>query len=200
MMPSPKDLPYPGAHWWKFDFHTHTPASDEWNGRDRSILPDPKDWLLSYMAAGIDCVAVTDHNSGEWIDKLRDALSNLENEKPEGYRPLSLFSGVEISVNGGFHILGILDPSKRGEDIAKLLGACGYKGHSGLTDEVTTRSCMDVISEIETHGIAIPAHVDEPCGLLQMVNSAGGNNPYLSIKRILESRVLVAMERVSASV
>lgn len=23
--------PYPGARWWKFDFHTHTPASKDTN-------------------------------------------------------------------------------------------------------------------------------------------------------------------------
>ena len=31
----------------------------------------PYTWLLKYMAAGIDCVAVTDHNTGAWIDRLR---------------------------------------------------------------------------------------------------------------------------------
>lgn len=196
MTPSPKELPFPGARWWKFDFHTHTPASDDWNGHDRSNLPTPQDWLLAYMAAEIDCLAVTDHNSGEWIDSLRDALADLDSTKPRGYRPMNLFPGVEISVNGGYHILAILDPSKRSGDVSALLGACGYNGPKGRTDHVTDRSCFDVLSAIERLGIAIPAHVDEPCGLLQAVNMAGGNNSHLSVKKILENRVLVAMERV----
>ncbi len=30
--------PYPGARWWKFDFHTHTPASmDYGKGPDRTV-------------------------------------------------------------------------------------------------------------------------------------------------------------------
>jgi hypothetical protein len=29
--------PYPGARWWKFDFHTHTPASKD--TRAWQILP-----------------------------------------------------------------------------------------------------------------------------------------------------------------
>ena len=56
---------FPGARWWKFDFHTHTPASIDYGmGPDSAQLKKitPEDWLLSYMRAGIDCVAVTDHN------------------------------------------------------------------------------------------------------------------------------------------
>lgn len=30
------------------------------------------------MAAGIDCVAITDHNSGEWIDPLQAAYRQME--------------------------------------------------------------------------------------------------------------------------
>lgn len=198
MTPSPRELPYRGARWWKFDFHTHTPASEDWNGRVLSSLPTPREWLLAYMAAEVDCVAVTDHNSGEWIDRLREALAELDLEKPPGYRPLYLFPGVEISVNGGYHILGVLDPSKSAQDVSRLLGACGYNGRLGYTDDVTEHSCWDVITEIEKFGIAIPAHVDEPCGLLQVVNAAGGNNGHLSIKKVLEIKALVAMERVSS--
>lgn len=71
------DWPYPGSRWWKIDFHTHTPASQDTTAWQRALgTPDEltaETWLLKYMAAGIDCVAVTDHNSGEWIDKLKEA-------------------------------------------------------------------------------------------------------------------------------
>ena len=58
---------YPGARWWKFDFHTHTPASLDYGKRPeqasrRQITPEG--WLRRFMHAGVDCVAVTDHNSG----------------------------------------------------------------------------------------------------------------------------------------
>ena len=90
---------YPGARWWKFDFHTHTPASrDTLAWQDAIGTPDevtPQKWLLKYMAAGIDCVAVTDHNSGEWIDKLKAAYAQMKHEAdtgntPEGFRELYL--------------------------------------------------------------------------------------------------------------
>ena len=63
------EWPYPGSRWWKFDFHTHTPASADYGkGGDQASLRriTPEDWLLGFMRAGVDCVAVTDHNSGEW--------------------------------------------------------------------------------------------------------------------------------------
>lgn len=70
-----------GSRWWKFDFHTHTPKSDDYGkGPQQAQIKQrtPKEWLLDYMRAGIDCVAIMDHNSGAWIDKLRNALGDLE--------------------------------------------------------------------------------------------------------------------------
>ena len=61
---------FAGARWWKFDFHTHTPASNaDFNNRDEIT---PESWLKAFMKKEIDCVAITDHNSGEWIDALRN--------------------------------------------------------------------------------------------------------------------------------
>ena len=66
-----QDWPYPGSRWWMFDFHTHiSPAADTPWARGNPVL-SPEDWLLGYMAAGIDRVAVTDHNSGAWTDGCR---------------------------------------------------------------------------------------------------------------------------------
>jgi len=88
------DWPYGGARWWRFDFHTHTPASQDYGkGPDQALERgvEPRDWLLGFMRAGIDCVAVTDHNSGEWIDRLKAALAELAAEPCRGFRPLWLF-------------------------------------------------------------------------------------------------------------
>ena len=70
--------PYPGSRWWKFDFHTHSPASEDYGkGPRHAELKQitPHEWLLGFMRAGVDCVAITDHNSSEWISKLKEALS-----------------------------------------------------------------------------------------------------------------------------
>lgn len=157
-----------GAHWWKFDFHNHTPASTDYgNGNKGYQQLSPKQWLLLYMAQGIDCVAITDHNSGEWIDRLKVALEELAIEKPEGYRPIVIFPGVEITTSGNIHILAIFDPTSNTSKIQSLLGAVGFPSeHFGTSDAVTQKTTEVVISEIHTAGgIAIPAHVDATSGL-----------------------------------
>ena len=55
---------FPGARWWSFDFHTHTPASLDTPWEKQQLALSPEQWLLKFMAAKIDCVAVTDHNTG----------------------------------------------------------------------------------------------------------------------------------------
>lgn len=128
--------PYPGARWWKFDFHTHTPASHDtpWHTQDLELSPQA--WLLKYMAADIDCVAVTDHNSGAWIELLKSAYESMEQlaiegQPPEGFRALTIFPGVEVSVHGGVHVLALFDPSRSISDIDTLLGQVNYRGTKG---------------------------------------------------------------------
>ena len=75
---------FPGSRWWRFDFHAHTPASQDFKDsrqRDGEEVT-PEQWLRRFMEKGLDCVAITDHNSGEWIDKLKLEMSRLEQEKP----------------------------------------------------------------------------------------------------------------------
>lgn len=162
-----KDLIH-GAKWWKFDFHNHTPASNDFgkgNVDHKNITPE--EWLLMYMNAEIDCVAITDHNSGEWIDKLQKALRDMETNRSAGYRRMYLFPGVEITVSGNTHILAIFDPKESTSKIQTLLGAVGFPASFiGTSDAVTEKTVELVINEInKAGGIAIPAHVDKPCGL-----------------------------------
>ena len=160
-----------GSRWWKCDLHTHTPASDDYGkGADQAVLKGrtPHDWLLDHMRAGIDCVAVTDHNSGAWIDCLRDALAELELNQPDDYHPLHLFTGVEISVQGGVHLLAILPSGTTTSAIDTLLGAIGFAGAKGSCGDVTNRPFGDVVQAIaQLGGIAIPAHVDRENGLFR---------------------------------
>lgn len=83
---------YPGARWWTFDFHTHTPASKDTSAWQNAIGTSqeltPEAWLLKYMAAEIDYVAVTDHNSGDWIDRLKGAYAQMKVAAEAGAPPL----------------------------------------------------------------------------------------------------------------
>lgn len=161
-----------GARWWKCDLHVHTPKSDDYgSGPTQAALKarTAQDWVLDYMRAGLDCIAITDHNSGDWIDDLKSAETALAKEKHAEYRKLHIFPGVEISVNGGVHVLAIFDPSKGSRDIVGLLGACGYHGAPGKSDAVTDKSFTQVVDEIvKLGGIVIPAHADKDNGLFKL--------------------------------
>lgn len=186
---------FAGASWWAFDFHTHTPASSDYGrGPDQNTLKQitPEDWILSFMRANIDCVAVTDHNSGEWIDRLKKALEEMAMSytPPRGYRPLTLFPGVEITANGGTHVLAIFGPEASGSDIAQLLGAVEYYGTRGESDCAADCSVTDTISKIKKAGaLPILAHADCPRGAFQIV----GN----TLRPILENKDLIAIELVN---
>ncbi|MBC7201407.1 chromosome segregation protein SMC [Stutzerimonas balearica] len=204
--------PYPGARWWKFDFHTHTPASKDTGAWQVAIgTPNeltPQTWLLKYMAAEIDCVAVTDHNTGEWIDRLKAAYAEMKREAdagtpPGGFRELHLFPGVEISVQGGIHLLAIFDLDASSATIASLLGGVGFPAHlHGETDTadgaaITRESLLKVIDEVHRcGGIAIPAHVDdESKGLLRLqADSKRCVLEAATVKLALQAPGLLALE------
>lgn len=193
--------PYPGSRWWKFDFHTHTPASYDTPWHTNSPALGPEDWLRQYMAKEIDCVAITDHNSGAWIDTLKAAYVQMKaqadaGQTPEGFRELTLFPGVEISANGGVHVLAIFDPAATTSDIDGLLGAVGYTGTRGDSDAETSRAVAEVIAEVLRAGaIPIPAHADAAKGLLRV--NPGTRQCALSahtVRQALEVEGLLAVE------
>lgn len=180
-----------GSRWWKFDFHNHTPVSDDYGkGPDQALYKQisHKDWLLNYMRKGIDCVAVTDHNSGAWIDPLKQALLELSSEGHPDYRPLYLFPGVEITVQGNIHILAIFGTDKTTSDIDSLLGAVRYRATKGSSDGCSECSAVEVIDEIaRSGGLAIPAHVDQANGLFTVYS---GN----TLEQVLDNKNVFAME------
>ena len=177
------DREFAGAKWWKFDFHTHTPTSDDFTQSGVT----PKSWLKAFMDEGIDCVAITDHNSDDWIDDLKGELEKIENDPPPWYQPLYLFPGVEITAYGDVHILAIFGREKHGSDIDQLLGAVGYSGTKGKSDAVTKMGVTDVVNSIlERGGIPIPAHANGDKGLFRLQAT--------TLKTVLEKSNIYAME------
>ncbi|WP_423925587.1 TrlF family AAA-like ATPase [Candidatus Palauibacter sp.] len=186
--------PYPGARWWSFDLHTHTPASS-----DVTSDVTPEEWLLACMRARLDCVGVTDHNSGAWIDRLKSALEALEEQQHEEFRPLYLFPGVELTVNGGFHLLALFDLDAKTADIEGLLGSVGYRGRQGHDGAATRKSPIETVQAVLDAGaIPIPAHVDRPKGLLQLrsESDAGALLDAVTVAQVLDSNAILAAEVV----
>ena len=173
-------MEFAGGRWWKFDFHTHTPKSFDF--KDKNVKPE--DWLLAFMRKSIDCLAVTDHNSGAWIDDLQQALKQLKGH-PD-FRTLYLFPGVEISVQNGVHVLALFGADKKTSDIDRLIGAVNYRGTN--SDGVTDKSLTEVIDEIaKAGGIAVPAHVDKDKGLFEVVKGT-------SLEQVLVHENIIAVE------
>lgn len=175
---------YPGSRWWKFDFHNHTPASSDFNPSEINTL-QPRDWLLAYMRKGIDCVAVTDHNCSDWIDKLQNTLEGMKQELPlaEGYRALVLFPGVEITTSDSLHVLAIFDNKFDKSKLDGLLEGKLKLSNSGKpsAERMFSEGISTVIDRIhELNGLAIAAHVENEKGLLQGSIDAVGAFTYKS--------------------
>ncbi|MBZ0207262.1 MAG: hypothetical protein K8H89_13120 [Flavobacteriales bacterium] len=192
---TPTQWPYPGARWWKCDLHNHTPASlDYGKGVNQAALRarSHKEWLLDYMRAGLDCVAITDHNTGAWIDPLKRALAELDHEKPEGYRPVTLLPGVELSIER-LHALVLFGPEHGGKVIDEVLGFARFDGTPGNCDDVCKASLTDIANEVARKGgLFIPAHVDGPRGLFTEY-TGNALNPALRIDSIVGMEFLASV-------
>jgi predicted ATPase len=159
---------YPGARWWKVDFHTHSPVSTDYGKGEPNQVEvrsqtTPAQWLLGFMRAEIDAIVITDHNTGEWVDRVNAALGELAASRPAGFRALVVFPGVEITANGGAHVLAVLPLTATSTDVAALLGEVKYRGVPGASDVAAEASPIDVVRAIVARGgIPVLAHVDGP--------------------------------------
>lgn len=145
---------FPGSKWWKCDFHIHTPQSNDYGRGNNSIKQATTEeiWLKSAMQAKLDCVIVADHNTGGWIDKLKEKYRVLseETQKKEWFRELIIFPGVEITVSDSssrVHLLAVFDPSEDSQKITALLGACGI--FSGFGDHELTSTMTGFIDTVQ---------------------------------------------------
>lgn len=157
-----------GAKWWRCDLHTHTPASLDYGSgpeKEQNIAITPREWLLLYMQAHIDCIAITDHNSGEWIAPIQETYRSLKHEGAPEFREICILPGVEVTAAGGIHILALFHAEEKAEIIHQLFGKIDYRDKIGDPGGRSPKSVNDVCDAIgELGGIAILAHVDTPKG------------------------------------
>ena len=165
-----------GSKWWKIDFHVHTPASNDYGKGDAHIKnkTTEEDILKAAMNESLDAIVIADHNSGEWIDKLKDKYQKIcsEGNKPAWFRELVILPAVEITIEGSgnrSHLLAVFDPSYNSANITSALGACGITtGFGDDQNTFSTKSFDDVIKIIkDSGGIPIPAHIDKAKGFLE---------------------------------
>jgi hypothetical protein len=147
-----------GLQWRKLDLHAHTPASLDFHPRDLS----PAEFVAAAVANGLDAVGITDHNTGEWIDAVREAAIGH----------LAVYPGVEITATGGeggIHIIALFGPESTTRTVENLLGALDIRAEKyGKPEALAPHSPQDVIAAIGEHGgLAVLAHADSSNGLIK---------------------------------
>lgn len=150
-----KYLEYKGACWFKCDFHLHTVASLCFE--DKAVTP--QQWVDKAIEKGLNCVAVTDHNTGLSIDGIKEAAKD---------KNLTVFPGVEITCDSAkVHLLVLFDVTKTSADIRDFLVRADIKAADfGKQKAATVKSIFDIADLANKDGaIVIPAHIDEYNGL-----------------------------------
>ena len=131
-----------GLSYKKIDLHVHTPASHDFINKDIT----EEDIINHCISIGLDAIAITDHNTGEYIDRLK--------EKANG--KITIIPGVEITCTGGIsgiHIIGLFDITKGTADINALLSRLDILPvNFGKQETITGKSVNDVINEISNMG------------------------------------------------
>ena len=148
-------MDYKGVRWYKSDLHLHTPASRCF--RDREVTPEQ--WVQRCIDQGLDVVAVTDHNTGEYIDRIKEAASHTN---------LTIFPGVEVTcTESKVHMLVIFEKDKSTQFVEDFLVSIGIERDTFAADDAYTRkTTIEVANEVkEKGGIIIPAHIDEFNGI-----------------------------------
>jgi ABC-type Mn2+/Zn2+ transport system ATPase subunit len=146
---------FKGTRWLKCDLHLHTTESICF--RDQSVTPEQ--WVQRATDQGLDCVAVTDHNSGNAIDRIKTAAVGTG---------LAIFPGVEITCDTSkIHLLILFDVEKGSADVNDFLIRCGIdRSDFANADAFTSKNIFDVAEIANKEGaLIIPAHIDEYNGL-----------------------------------
>ena len=147
-----------GLQWKRIDLHFHTPGSKD-DYQDTGTAPEAL--VAKAKEMGLDGFAVTDHNTGAWIDKLKAAA------KLAG---IVVFPGVEVTVMGGernVHILAIFDPSKGTADVHDFLAQVSItEDKRGSTETLARGDVNEVIDTIaQLGGLPLLAHCDSSSGV-----------------------------------
>ncbi len=149
------EINYKGTRWFKCDLHTHTTASKCFE--DQTITP--QQWVDRAIDQGLNCIAVTDHNTGASIDDIKEAAKDTS---------LTVFPGVEITCDASkVHLLIIFDTTKTTADIRDFLVRANIKAEDFGKQEAATISSIFEISQLalKDGALVIPAHIDEYNGL-----------------------------------
>ena len=154
----------------RVDLHVHTAAS--YDHEDKS-----EPWVAVVDAAseaGLDAIAITDHNTFEGYARVTRALKKLARRDGGRYSRLSnvkVLPGIEVSClggHGGLHLVGIFDPD--GTKLGFL--ARSLRLSTAVPNELSGGTRLDVHPDEVARvihrygGVVVAAHVATRNGLL----------------------------------
>lgn len=150
-----------GTKWYKCDLHLHTPASKCFQDRETVT---PEQWVQEAIDKGLTCVAVTDHNSAEWVELIQAEAAK---------KGLNVFPGVELTCSEAkVHILILFEIGTNRRTIEDFITLCRIDSAKfGEQDAHSPLSVDEVITEATgKNALCIPAHIDEYAGIGQVAH------------------------------
>ena len=90
----------PGSRWWRCDLHVHTPCTHDYT---KGAAVTSSEIVQAAVAAGLDAIAVTDHNAAAMVEELKNAAAQTQPR-------LVVFPGTEITSSEGVHLLVVFPP------------------------------------------------------------------------------------------
>lgn len=148
-----------GSRWWRVDLHAHSPASKDFR-RENEDEKDWSGWVAAAVGAGLDAVAITDHNTAEAISEIQSAVESLPGT------PI-VFPGVELTASDGVHLLVLLDPSCREEHVEDLLSRVGIAVDERGTELARSKLSVEkILEELGGDSLILGPHANGPKGIL----------------------------------
>ncbi len=148
-------ISFKGTRWLKCDLHLHTPASQCFT--DQTVTPEQ--WVNRALEVGLNCVAITDHNTGGWIDQIKQAAEGKD---------LVVFPGTELTCSDSkIHLLILFDTDKSQSNVEDFLIRAKIRRSEFGDQKAKTNENLETIVKLadEEGGLVIPAHIDEYNGL-----------------------------------
>ena len=147
-----------GLVYTKCDLHVHTPSSHDYPNKSVTAIS----LVQSAISKGLNAIAITDHNTGAFINEIQKAAKGTQ---------LVVFPGVEITCvagESGIHVLAIFDIIKDQNTINALLAKADIPVEKyGAKDAFSKKSLHELIEIIhDMGGLAILAHCTSSKGVL----------------------------------
>ena len=151
--------------YYKVDLHVHTPVSSDYSG-DKGV--SPLEFVSAFVDNGFDMIAITDHNTGAFIDEALEARDKITSEEGNN---ITVLPGVELYVSPGIHLLAIL-PDGGSSSISDLLSRLDLPvDQHGDTTKLISQSINDISRTVhERGGLLIGAHCNSTHGVVDCLN------------------------------